>query len=149
MAHKKIYCYTDGAARGNPGPAGAGAVITDERGATLQTLKKYLGTMTNNEAEYEAVLLALEGLKRRLGKGRLKEYEIEIRMDSELVAKQLRGEYQIKEERLFPYFIKIWNAQVKDFPKLAFVHVPREENGEADALANRAIDEKGEAGTLI
>ena len=66
--------------------------------------------------------------------------DIEVRMDSELVKKQLSGEYQIREESLFPHFIKIWNMQVKDLPKLKFTHVPREKNQDADQLANVAMD---------
>ena len=142
MKAKRLIVSTDGGSRGNPGPAGAGAVITDEHGVTLTELKKSLGTMTNNEAEYEAVLLGLTALPRLLnGKAELKNYSIEVRLDSELVARQLSGIYQIKEARLYPYFIKIWNMQVKDYPKILFTHVPREKNTRADSLANSAMDE--------
>lgn len=140
MSKEKIYIYTDGGSRGNPGVAGAGAIVKNENGMTLASGHKSLGIMTNNEAEYEAVLLGLSLLKKKLGKTRLKNYDIEVRMDSELVARQLSGKYQIKESRLFPYFIKVHNAQVSDFPKLSFMHIPREKNSEADALANDAMD---------
>lgn len=137
---QKFILFTDGGSRGNPGPAGAGVVITDERGQTLKTVAKPLGVLTNNQAEYQAVIVGLESLKRWLGKARLAEAQIEIRLDSELVARQLRGEYQIKEADLQPLFLKIWNLRVKDFPRLAFVNVAREENRAADRLANEAMD---------
>ncbi len=142
MKAKHLIVSTDGGSRGNPGPAGAGAVIMDERGVILKELKKSLGTMTNNEAEYEAILLGLTALPRLLGgKAKLKDYSIEVRLDSELAARQLSGIYQIKETRLYPYFIKIWNMQVKDYPKIIFTHVPREKNMRADWLANSGMDE--------
>jgi len=138
---KKIIIYTDGGARGNPGPAGAGAFITDSDGSVLKEASKYLGKQTNNYAEYEAVILGLESAKKLFPKGATKNIEIEVRMDSELVKKQLSGEYQIKEETLFPQFIKIWNMRVKDFPHVIFTHVRREKNKDADRLANDAMDE--------
>lgn len=137
---KKVIIYTDGGARGNPGPAGAGAVVKDKDGNNLASLHKSFETLTNNQAEYEAVILGLQELKKLFGKEEVKNLDIEVRADSELVVKQLNGEYQIKEEGLHPYFIKLWNMQVKDFPKIKFTHVPREQNTEADALANEAMD---------
>lgn len=136
----KIIIYTDGGARGNPGPAGAGIVITDGRGNVLKKLAEPLGEQTNNWAEYEAVIRALGALKKILGKEKLKTRDVEVRLDSELVAKQLRGEYQIKEPSLHPQFIKVWNLRVADVPRLAFTYIPRERNKEADALANEAMD---------
>ncbi len=138
---KKIIVYTDGGARGNPGNAGSGAYIVDGDGRVLKECHQALGVQTNNYAEYQAVILGLENLKRILGVENIKDYDIEIKMDSELVKKQLSGEYQIKEPTLFPQFIKIWNMQVKDFPNLKFTHIPREQNGNADRLSNVAMDE--------
>lgn len=137
---KQVIIYTDGGARGNPGPAGAGAVIKDGEGNILKELSKSFPTLTNNEAEYEAVVLGLSEVKKVFGKDMVGSLQIEVRADSELVVKQLNGEYQIKEEGLYPYFIKLWNMQVKDYPKITFNHVPREKNTEADALANEAMD---------
>lgn len=136
----KIIIYTDGGARGNPGIAGAGTVIKNEKEEILKNVSKALGTKTNNEAEYEAVILGLTSLKHLLGADKLKNIEIEIRMDSQLVCKQLKGEYKIKEEKLFPYFIKVWNMRVKTIPHISFTYIPREKNKEADALANIAMD---------
>lgn len=135
--------YTDGGSRGNPGLAGAGAFICNDKGELIRKAHLFLGTVTNNEAEYQAVILGLETLKKVFGKERIKDLPVEIRMDSELICKQLRGEYQVKEEKLVPLFMKIWNARVADFHNLFFVHIPREQNAEADKLANQAMDEGG------
>jgi ribonuclease HI len=145
----KIYLNTDGGSRGNPGPAGCGAVISDEKGTVLKKVAKFLGTATNNEAEYQAVLLGLETLKKTFGTGKLKDIEVVVRLDSELVCKQLKGEYQMKEEKLFPYFIRILNMKVKDIPNLSFKHIPREQNSIADGLANEAMDHKTDQGGLF
>jgi len=137
---QKITIYTDGGSRGNPGPAGVGAVVKNEKGQTIKELSKFLGTMTNNEAEYEAVILGLLGFKRLVGKKELKNYDIEVKMDSELVSEQLSGNYQIKKSNLFSYFIKVWNMQVNDYPKIKFTHIGRDQNKAADRLANMAMD---------
>lgn len=131
---------TDGGSRGNPGPAGAGAVVLNDRGKILKKANVFLGTMTNNEAEYRAIILGLETLKKFLGKDKVKNLEIEARLDSELVCRQLNGEYQIKEEKLVPLFVQVWNSRVADFKKLRFTHIPREQNVIADQLANEAMD---------
>lgn len=128
--------YTDGGARGNPGPAGSAVVIL-EGGNTIGTLKKYLGDkITNNWAEYEALFLGLE----KILEMKRNHDPLEVRMDSELVVKQMRGEYKIKDANL-----KISNQKIKElmkqFKKVDFVHVRREHNKEADALVNEAIDE--------
>jgi len=138
---EKIIMYTDGGSRGNPGLAGAGAFICNDKGELIRKAHLFLGTVTNNEAEYQAVILGLDTLKKVFGKERIKDLPVEIRMDSELICKQLRGEYQVKEEKLVPLFMKIWNARVADFHNLSFVHIPREQNAEADKLANQAMDE--------
>jgi len=136
----KIIIYTDGGARGNPGPAGAGAYITDNEGKEICSTSKFLGETTNNFAEYEAVVLGLKEAKKKFGK-KLKDIAVHVKLDSELVTKQLNGEYQIKEETLFPQFINIWNMRVKDFPNVTFTHIRREKNKKADMLANKAMDE--------
>jgi len=136
----KLFLNTDGGSRGNPGPAGCGAVVSDDKGAVVKKISKFLGKATNNEAEYQAVILGLEILKKMYGADKLKGIEVVVRMDSELVCKQLNGEYQLKEEKLFPHFIKIWNLQVKEIPNVKFMYVPREQNSIADGLANEAMD---------
>jgi len=137
---KTVTLYTDGGARGNPGHAGAGAVIFDENGETLKEVSRFLGVQTNNFAEYEAVILGLEALKKIFGAERLKTIRVEVKLDSELVARQLSNVYQIKEPTLFPQFIKAHNLQVSTFPNITFTHVRREMNKVADRLANTAMD---------
>jgi ribonuclease HI len=140
MKREKIIMYTDGGSRGNPGNAGAGAVIFAEDGTKIKGAHKALGVMTNNEAEYEAIILAFDLAKKVFGKEKLVNMDVELRADSELLVKQLNGIYQIKEERFFSYFMKIWNARITTFPHMVIKHIPREQNKEADSLANEAMD---------
>lgn len=137
---ERFTIYTDGGARGNPGPAGAGAAIYDASGKTIAEVSEYLGGMkTNNEAEYQAVVLALQKLKATVGAKRAKEAVIEFRMDSQLVVRQLNGQYKIRETRLKALFADVWNARL-DCGEISFTHIPREQNKEADRLVNEAID---------
>ena len=126
--------YTDGAARGNPGPAGAGWVIHGADGKPVATNFKYLGEATNNQAEYSALLLALQQAV-ELGGTALKIYA-----DSELMVKQLNGEYKVKNEGLKPLFQEA-TALLRRFSSYTMNYVPREQNTAADTLANRAIDQ--------
>jgi len=142
MVKDKIVIFTDGGSRGNPGPAGAGAVILDHQGKELKTVSKFLGLQTNNWAEYEAVALALEAVQKMFGKYLL-EMEVLVQMDSQLVQRQLANVYQIKEATLFSQYIKIHNLLIKYFRKIEFVYIPREENQRADELANQAMDLRG------
>lgn len=136
---RTITIHTDGGARNNPGPAGAGAVIA-EGGRTIKEVSKFLGVRTNNWAEYEAVIAGLEELKKIVAKEERKKVRVDVYLDSELVARQLNGEYQIKEETLFPQYIKVHNMRVAEFPNITFTHVRREQNHGADKLANAAMD---------
>ncbi len=129
----RLYC--DGAARGNPGPAGAGAVIVNPAGHIVAKVGKFLGEETNNVAEYMGLIL---GLKRAKAMG-IK--ELEVLADSELVVKQVRGEYAVKAEHLAPLHAEAV-ALFKGFDQIEIRHIPREENGQADAMSNRAIDER-------
>ncbi len=131
----KIIIYTDGGARNNPGPAGAGVFIIDGKQTT--EMKKFLGSQTNNWAEYEAVALALAEAKRLGLNGR----EIEVRADSLLVVEQISGRWKIKEPALKVQHAKVRALIASDFPRIRFIHVPREENVEADRLVNEAVDE--------
>ncbi len=125
--------YTDGGSRGNPGRAAIGAVIGNKKYGEL------IGIATNNIAEYKAVIFALKKAKQLLGKEKSGETELEMNMDSELVYKQLTGQYKLKEESLWPLFIEIWNTK-QEFKKVEFFHVLREKNREADKLVNQALD---------
>jgi len=142
MTQEKIIVYTDGGARGNPGPAAIGVVIQDVSRRTLKSYGEAIGRATNNEAEYRAVVFALEKIKAWLGKKRTKELEVQIFMDSELVARQLSGEYKLEEEKLFRFFVKIWNLKM-DFGSVSFKHIPREKNKAADRLVNEALNSDG------
>ncbi|KKT29866.1 hypothetical protein A3G55_01640 [Candidatus Giovannonibacteria bacterium RIFCSPLOWO2_12_FULL_44_25] len=136
---EKLIVYTDGGSRGNPGPAGIGVVICDAGERMIKEYGEKIGTKTNNEAEYEAVIFALKKIKALFGKEKTKKMEVEMRMDSEFVASQLNGKYKIEEERMFPLFIAVWNLKM-DFAKVTFSHVRRENNRAADRLVNAALD---------
>ena len=136
---EKIIIFTDGGARGNPGPAGAGAVIFDAHGNEVKAVSKFLGKRTNNWAEYEAVILGLETAQKLFG-AKMSEMGVEVKLDSQLVQRQLKGEYRVKEPTLFEQYIRIHNLIVKYFPRIKFTHIPREENARADELANEAMD---------
>ena len=136
--HSKIFSYSDGGARGNPGPAAIGVLLCDEKGISLFEQGEVIGDTTNNVAEYEAVIKALTIAHD------LKAQEITHHMDSELVKKQLTGEYRLKAEHLRPLFLKVKDLE-KKFKKITFVHVPREhpQMKRADRQVNRALDEAG------
>jgi len=136
---KKIIINTDGGSRGNPGKAAVGLVIQNAKGEKIKTFFKVIGNATNNEAEYGALIFALQKLKAVFGKEKIKSMEIEIRMDSELAVKQLNGEYKIEEEKLFPLYIKVHNLLLES-GKVIFKSIPREQNKEADFLVNQALD---------
>ena len=144
---EKIVVYADGGSRGNPGPAAIGVVIMRGNHA-IGKYGQSIGKKTNNEAEYEAVIYALQKIKHLFGKQKTRDLEIEIRMDSELVARQLSGKYKIEEERLFPLFIKIWNLKMH-FGEIFFTEIPREKNSEADKLLNEELDKATSQSTLI
>ncbi|MFA6908686.1 MAG: ribonuclease HI family protein [Patescibacteria group bacterium] len=124
--------YTDGGARGNPGPSGIGAVIKRE-GKVIGSYGEFIGTATNNQAEYRAVLLGIQKAKQHDGT------HLHFYLDSELVASQLRREYKVKDAELAKLFVQIWNL-THDFKRLEFSWIPREQNYEADAMVNQAID---------
>ena len=130
--------YADGGSRGNPGPAGAGALVRDEEGTPVVTVSEFLGTTTNNIAEYTAVLRALEGLRALLGSAS-NSASVEARLDSQLVVRQMNGEYKIKHPNIVPLAMKVKEA-IRAFREVSFTHVYREDNTEADALANAAMD---------
>ncbi len=131
--------HADGGSRGNPGPAGAGAMIRDELGKSVASVSQFLGTRTNNFAEYEAVILAFATLAKLVGKEKIGETNVEVKMDSELVVKQMKGVYKVKHPDM-----KTQHARLKElaapFGLISFAHVPREQNSDADALANEAMD---------
>ena len=130
----KLILYTDGAARGNPGPAAIGIVLTDSTGRRIEELGEAIGHTTNNEAEYRALLRGLEIAGKHSD-------EIEIRTDSELMARQINGAYRVKATHLKPLHEQARRAMAK-FKRATIWIIPRELNTRADALANQALDQK-------
>ena len=130
---ESVVLYTDGAARGNPGPAGAGVRVESRDGAAIDELVEYLGEATNNVAEYRALLLGLERARTLGAKS------VEVRSDSELLVRQMNGEYKVKNEGLRELVTRA-RALERGFASVVYVHVRREQNREADRLANLAID---------
>lgn len=129
----KLSVYTDGASRGNPGRAGIGVVICDKGHKVLEEVAEYIGETTNNVAEYKALVT---GLKKALDYG---VGEVEVLSDSELLVKQVKGEYRVKAQTILPLYMEV-KKLLGRLPKWAIRHIPREENTRADALANLAID---------
>lgn len=134
--------YADGGARGNPGPAGAGSVVFDALGKRVVEVSDYLGVATNNIAEYEAIIRGLRKLGETFPAEHLRSARLIIKMDSKLVIEQLRGNYKVKHPNLVPRYLEVKNLIARYFPIVEFVHVPRELNKDADALANQAMDRK-------
>ncbi len=141
-ADRTFSIYVDGASRGNPGLAGAGAVIKDGEGNVIKRIKRSLGITTNNIAEYRALILGLKGAK-RLGLSRVK-----IFADSELVVKQLKGEYRVKNEGLKPLHSEARDL-ARGFEGFTITYISRDKNAEADRLANKAIDHGEEHPVMV
>ena len=130
----KLTIYTDGGARGNPGPAAAGVIIKDATGKKLAGYGEYLGKQTNNYAEYSALI---SGLKKAMALGAT---EVECVLDSELVTKQMNRQYKVKEPTLQKLFIQTYNL-ASAFKKVTYRHIRREGNKEADWWVNRTLDD--------
>jgi ribonuclease HI len=137
MNNRRIIIYTDGGARGNPGPAAIGVVI--EVGDEIKEYGEQIGITTNNIAEYKAVIFALKKAKQLLGGDDCEKTEIEIRSDSELLVNQMNAKYKIKDDDLKTLFIDVWNLK-QDFKKMLFIHIPRTKNKDADRLVNQSLD---------
>jgi len=131
----KLTIFTDGGARGNPGPAAIGIVIIDETGKRLAGFGEYLGEQTNNFAEYSGLIA---GLKKSHELGAT---EIKCMLDSELVVKQMQGKYKVREPGLQKLFILAYNTAAK-FKKVQYIHIVRAKNKEADALVNETLDKQ-------
>ena len=129
----KLIIYTDGGARGNPGPAATGVVIKNEQGKTLASFGQYLDKQTNNYAEYMAIISGLTKAKELGGT------DVECIVDSKLVCEQLNGNWKVKEPTLQKLFVKAWNA-TQQFKKIKIRHTLRGNNKEADAEVNKILD---------
>lgn len=129
-----VTTYTDGGARGNPGPAAIGCVLTNHTTGKTTLLKEYLGRMTNNQAEYSALIRALEMARDQ------EATHVQCFLDSELIVKQMKRIYKIKNEGLASLFLSAWNLAAT-FQSISFTHIPRVRNRAADRLVNEALDE--------
>jgi ribonuclease HI len=134
LAERRLVLRTDGAARGNPGPAGAGFIIEDDDGSVIDSGWVYLGKRTNNQAEYEALICGLEALGSELPT------HLTVYSDSELMVRQLNGQYRVKDPDLKDRFIQVSQLLLK-IGSVSVEHVSRSDNEHADELANQAIDE--------
>lgn len=137
----KLIIYIDGGSRGNPGPAALGVLFLTKKGEILKEYSQYLGKKTNNEAEYLALIFALKKTKALFGREKIKNLLIELKSDSELLVKQMKGEYKIKESKIQSLFLQAWNLKV-DFRNIKFLLIPREKNKEADKLVNEALNQE-------
>jgi ribonuclease HI len=138
-----VHAFTDGAARGNPGHGGIGVVLKDQTGKVLAKEKDYLGKVTNNVAEYAALLACIEKVKALLAeKNGFTCSRLVIHSDSELLVRQMNGEYKVKNRVLKEFFGQVQDALQSAQFEFAIKHIPREKNREADALANESIDEQ-------
>lgn len=133
MTDKQLKIFTDGGARGNPGPAAAGVVIFNNQKKLIGKYSKFLGQATNNQAEYEAVIFAIEKADQLKGK------ELKLFLDSEIVVNQLKQNYKIKDQKLASLFVKIWNAG-QHFQSIKYFYIPREQNKLADREVNSCLD---------
>ena len=129
---KKLIIHTDGVSRGNPGRAAIGAIIRDEKGGLVASISQSIGRATNNQAEYRAIIAALEEALP------LDANEVELNSDSELVVKQVKGQYRVRKEDLRPLYQRVKQLQSK-LKGFKIKHIPRQRNREADKLANAAL----------
>ena len=137
----KYLIHTDGGSRGNPGPSAIGVVIEREGGGLKKEYGEFLGQATNNEAEYQAVIFALKKLKQLAGKEEAGKAKVEIHVDSELLAKQINGEYKVSDEKIQKLFLELWNLKL-DFGEVVIKHIFREDNKGADRMVNYALDKE-------
>lgn len=140
----KIFLNTDGGSRGNPGPAAIGVVVSDEQENAIYTFGKCIGEGTNNDAEYQAIICALDILLKSKWflENNIAEKEVVCRLDSQLVVEQINGNYKVKQEHLKKYVEDIRGKIAQMHLNISFVHVPREQNKLADKLVNEALDGK-------
>jgi ribonuclease HI len=144
---KSCNVYTDGASRGNPGLSGAGIVVTDSDGQIIEKQKEFLGEMTNNAAEYSALIKSLKVI-RKLQRQGIKIDTVSFFSDSQLIVNQINGIFKVKDIRLSAYLSEFKSKSENLKIQYSVSHIPRKENKLADELANRAIDEREEQLTI-
>ena len=133
MKIKRVIIFADGASQGNPGLAAIGAIIKDEQGRVITAISQGIGRATNNQAEYRAIIAALENAI-KLGTS-----QVDMRSDSELVVRQINGSYRVKNAALKPLYLKVKQLQ-SQLAGFTITHIPREQNTEADSLASMALE---------
>lgn len=138
MLSKNLFVFTDGGARGNPGPAAIGVVIKDNRGKFLAKIAKKIGVATNNVAEYTAVIEALKWVQKNYPIIKLSNYPITLFSDSSLIVNQLKGFYKIKDKKLKDLAIKVKNLEKEIPAKINYFLISREKNWQADKLVNHS-----------
>ncbi|MFC1896980.1 ribonuclease HI family protein [Chloroflexota bacterium] len=131
---KRAVIHADGASRGNPGPAAIGITIKDNGGKLITSISQRIGRTTNNQAEYRAIITALEEATRVGAR------QVDIRLDSELVVKQINGEYRVKKDTLKPLYQQL-KKLLGSLESFTITHIPRQQNKEADDLANKAFND--------
>jgi len=138
----ELIIYTDGASRGNPGPAGIGVVITDAAGNTIREVSESIGETTNNVAEYQALLCGIAEAKK------LSAAYVRVYADSELMVKQMNGVYQVKNEGLKPYYDEA-RERSREFERFSLAYIPREKNKRADALSKQGSKPESPKRTVV
>lgn len=145
---KNLVIYIDGGSRGNPGPAAFGVCFQNEKKEILKEYSQYLGNLTNNEAEFQALIFALKKAKALFGREKIGALKMEIMSDSELLIKQMTGKYKVKDPKIQKLFLEAWNLKI-DFKNLEFSLIPRQENKRADKLVNEALDRENKIQTIF
>jgi ribonuclease HI len=140
IMNKIFSLHTDGGARGNPGPAAIGGVVADDTGRVIKEFSRYIGETTNNQAEYKALVFGLEQIHKLVG-AKATTIEVKAFLDSELIVKQMTGEYRVRDINLQPLYAQVQKL-VQKFGRISFAHVRREKNNHADALVNQALDKR-------
>lgn len=136
---EEINVFIDGGARGNPGPAALGVVIQDKNKNLIKEYKEYLGITSNNQAEYQALIFALKKIKKLFGRKKIKTMRVNLFSDSQLLVKQLNGQFKILDPVIQKLFIKAWNLKT-EFPYLRISYIPRRKNKRADFLVNQTLN---------
>lgn len=136
---KKLVVFVDGGSRQNPGPSAIGVVLCNQKKEILKEYAKFLGNATNNEAEYQAVIFALKKIKSLFGRKKVREMELEILSDSQLLINQLNGKYKILEKKIQELFLEVWNLKT-EFGKVEFKLIDRSQNQRADKLVNLQLN---------
>ena len=144
--NQKIIVNTDGGAIGNPGPSGIGIVINIA--GKIKEYSESIGEGTNNQAEYKAVIFALKKIKSLIGKNKIKDAEVEIFADSQLIVNQLEGKYKIMEDDLKILFVDAWNLKI-GFKNVSLNYIPREQNKKADKLVKEAFAKFSSSGNKL